>query len=103
MVGSRGKCTFNFVRTCQIISKVVTAFCILLADWRDPSSTFLPTLDDVCLFCCCYSVTKPRWTPSDPVDCSTPGFPVLHSLLEFAQTRVHGVGDVIQPSHPPSS
>ena len=30
----------------------------------------------------------------DPMDCSTPGFPVLHYLLEFAQTHVHGV-DII--------
>ena len=37
-----------------------------------------------------------------PMDCSTPGFPVLHYLLEFAQTRVHRVGDAIQPSHPVS-
>ena len=29
-----------------------------------------------------------------------PGFPVLHYLLEFAQTHVYGVGDGIQPSHP---
>ena len=29
-----------------------------------------------------------------------PGFPVLHHLPEFAQTRVHRVGDAIQPSHP---
>ena len=28
------------------------------------------------------------------------GFPVLHCLLEFAQTHVHWVGDAIQPSHP---
>ena len=35
-----------------------------------------------------------------PVDCSTPGFPVLHSLLEFAQAHIHWVGDAIQPSHP---
>ena len=28
------------------------------------------------------------------------GFPVLHHLLEFAQTHVHWVGDAIQPSHP---
>ena len=27
------------------------------------------------------------------------GFPVLHHLLEFAQTHVHQVGDAIQPSH----
>ena len=26
--------------------------------------------------------------PFDPMDCSTPGFPVLHSVLEFAQTHV---------------
>ena len=29
-----------------------------------------------------------------------PGFSVLHCLLEFAQTHVHGVSDAIQPSHP---
>ena len=31
---------------------------------------------------------------------STPGFPVLHYLLEFAQTHVHRVSDAIQPSRP---
>ena len=39
------------------------------------------------------------------MNCSTPGFPVLHYLLEFAQTHVHQVGDAIQPLHlrlPPS-
>ena len=39
-------------------------------------------------------------TLCDPVDCSTPGFPVHHQLPELAQTHVHRVGDVIQPSHP---
>ena len=34
------------------------------------------------------------------MNCNTPGFPVLHDLLEFAQTRVHGVNDAIQPSDP---
>ena len=34
------------------------------------------------------------------MDCSTSGFPVLHSLLEFAQTHVHGANDASQPSHP---
>ena len=37
------------------------------------------------------------------MDCSTPGCPVLHYLLEFAQTHVHRVGDAIQTSHPLSS
>ena len=36
-------------------------------------------------------------TLSDPMDCSTPGFPVHHQLLELAQTHVHQVGDAIQP------
>ena len=37
------------------------------------------------------------------MDCSTPGFPVHHQLLEPTQTHVHCVGDAIQPSHPLSS
>ena len=41
----------------------------------------------------------------NPMDCSMPGFPVLHCLPEFAQTHVHLVDDTIQVSHPllPSS
>ena len=35
----------------------------------------------------------------DPIDCSTPGFPVLHYLPEFAQIHIHWVSDAIQPSH----
>ena len=56
--------------------------------------------------CCCYwSVTQLCPTLCDPINCSTPGFPVLHCLLEFAQTHAHWVGDAIQSSHPllPSS
>ena len=40
----------------------------------------------------CYcSVTKSCPTLCDSMDCSTPGFPVLHYLPEFAQTHVHWV------------
>ena len=39
-------------------------------------------------------------TLCDPVDCSTPGFPVHHQLPELAQTHVHWVSNAIQPSHP---
>ena len=42
-------------------------------------------------------------TLGHPMDCSTPGFPVLHHLLDFAQIHVHWVGDAIQPCHPLSS
>ena len=64
------------------------------------------------------SVALSCLTLCDPMDCSTPGFPVLHqgwlsagecvcvcvcTLLELAQTHVHRVGDAIQLSHPLSS
>ena len=39
----------------------------------------------------------------NPMDCSTPGFPVLHHLPEFAQIHVYWVSDAIQPSYPLSS
>ena len=39
-------------------------------------------------------------TLCDPMDCSTPGFPVLHYLPKFAHTHIHWVSDAIQPSHP---
>ena len=35
------------------------------------------------------SVAKSELTLCDPMDCSTPGFPVLHYLLELAQIRAH--------------
>ena len=34
------------------------------------------------------------------MDCSTPGFPIHHQLLEFTQTHVHWTRDATQPSHP---
>ena len=41
-------------------------------------------------FCYSYcSVTKSCPTHCDPMDCSMPGFPVLHHLLEPAQTQAH--------------
>ena len=52
------------------------------------------------MLCCCCLVTQSCLTLCDPMDCITPGFPVLHCLLEFAQTHVHWVNDAIQPSHP---
>ena len=46
------------------------------------------------------SVAQSCPTLCDPMDCSTPSFPVHHQPLELAQTHVHWVGDAIQPSHP---
>ena len=52
-------------------------------------------------FCC--SVAQSYPTLRDPMDCSTPDFPVLHHLPELAQTHIHWVGDAIQSSRPLSS
>ena len=57
-----------------------------LCEYHEPSIQFSHQLYHLIL---CY-----------PMDCSTPGFPVCHQLLELAQTHVHQVGDALQPSHP---
>ena len=48
-------------------------------------------------------VTQLCLTLYNPMDYSTPSFPVHHQLLELTQTHVYQVGDTIQPSHPLSS
>ena len=49
------------------------------------------------------SVSQLCPTLCSSMDCSTPGFPVLHHLPELTQTYVHRVGDAIHPSHSLSS
>ena len=55
--------------------------------------------------CCCCSVAQSCPTLCNPMDCSMPGLPVPHYFLEFAQVRIHCIGDAVQLSHPlmPSS
>ena len=50
--------------------------------------------------CPCHSAAQLCPTLCDPMDCSTPGLPVLHHLPEPTQTPVHWVDDAIQLSHP---
>ena len=50
--------------------------------------------------CCSCSVAKSCPTLCNLMECSMPGFPVLHYFLEFAQTHVHLAYGAIQPSHP---
>ena len=51
----------------------------------------------------CCSVAKLCPSLCDPMDYSMSGFPVLHCLLELAQTHGYPADDAIQPSHPLSS
>ena len=50
----------------------------------------------------CFGYSSSQFSPAlcDPMDCSTPGFPVHHQLLAPTQTHVHHVGDASHPSHP---
>ena len=59
--------------------------------WKEPINVQFSSVAQSCLTLC------------DPMDCSTPGFPVLHQLPEPTQTHVHWVSDAIQPSCPLSS
>ena len=58
--------------TCPALA---SGFFITSATWGSPKSA------------CCYSVTKACPILWDPMDCSTPGFPALHYLPAFSQTR----------------
>ena len=61
----------------------------------------LEEIFNLTVFCCC-SVAQSCLT-YDPMNCSPPGFLVLHHFPELAQTHIHQIGDAIQPSHPLSS
>ena len=66
-------------------------------------SHFLGNEKSGCPFVCLCSVAQLCPTLFDPMNCSTPGFPVHHQLLGLTQTHIHWVSDAIQPSHPLSS
>ena len=59
-------------------------------------------LEFFCVYTVCSSVAQCP-IPCDPMDCSSPSFPVRHQLPELAQTQIHCIHDAIQLSHPLSS
>ena len=71
--------------------------------FREHSSCYLSL--SVCVCVCVFSSVQSlsRVRLCDPMDCSMPGLPVHHQLLEFTQTHVYWISDAIQPSHPLSS
>ena len=85
---------------CKIIVWIRFSTKYLLAVKYQNFPANLSKLEQILSTCCCYcSVTQLCLTPCDPMDCSTPGLPVLHHFLQLAQTHVHWVGDATQPSH----
>ena len=91
-------CFLLFLRFCcrgfiffQFASSYATMTFIKTPRYEIPKATY--TLHDAVESLSCVRLCN-------PMDCSTPGFPVLHYVLEFAQTHVLWVNDVTQPSHP---
>ena len=109
---------FTFIFHFHALEKEMATHSSVLA-WRLPGTGEpggLPSLEShrvrhnssssiVSLSCvsCISSVAQSCPTLCNPMDCSTPGFPVHHQLPEPTQTHVHCVSNAIQPSHPLSS
>ena len=96
-------CLLSQARACFLWLHIFT--CILGSQLQSSedfslSRDLLPLL---VLFAQFSSISQLCLTLCDPMDCSTPGFPVHHQLPEFTQTHVHQVCDAIQPSYPLSS
>ena len=70
--------------------------------WKIINMYFCELYVLLCVLCCCWD-TKLCLSLCNSMNCSMPGFPVLHCFLEFAHIHVHLVDDAIQPSHPFSS
>ena len=77
------------------------ALCVVVS--ISDSSVLVSEWVYTCAYIFISSVAQSCLTLCDPMDCSTPDFPVHHQLLEFTQTHVHQVDDALQPSHPLSS
>ena len=82
------------------LSNIITQV-FRISTWELFRNTKIKTTSHGNSYCICCSVAKLCLTPCDHRDCSTPAFPVLHYLPEFAQTHVHGVDDAIRPSSLP--
>ena len=85
----------------NIISLSYSLLYIFLVQWGINTRTLSISV-------CCCSVAQSCPALYDPMDCSMPGFSVLHHefaqthvhFMKFAQTHVHWVGDAISLSHP---
>jgi len=96
----------NFHHACRVSCSWPP--CVVFIPWYF-TGRFLWTLTSRTHDLKCWEISPfssvPQLCPAvcDPMDCSTPGLPVHHQLLECTQTHVRWVGHAIQPSHPLSS
>ena len=75
----------------NLVSEQQQIYCVLIGNIINTNILIFSSVSQSCL------------TLYDPMDCSMPGLPVHHQLLELAQNHVHQVGNAVQPSHPLSS
>ena len=85
---------FSQARDLTQVSCIAGRFFTLCATWEACIYIYIYSCCSVAQLC------LPLW---DTTDCSTPGSPAHHHLLELAWTHVHWVSDAIQPSPPLSS
>ena len=90
----------GFEPTCLMSPALGSMFFITSATWEAPELLMDNQNYDCGKSVQFSSVAQLCPTLCDPMDCSTPGLPVHHQLLEFTKTHVHWDSDAIQPSHP---
>ena len=73
--------TLDIWRACPSTNKLLTYLVLWEStiQWEFPQNESMME-DFHCCCCCCCSVTQSYLTLCDPMDCSMPGFPVLHYL-----------------------
>ena len=92
----------SFVFVLSIISSSIGIRlfeCLQLINHHAKNFTCAFSCSPPVLYWWCCLVTKLCLALCNLMDCSTPGFPVLYYLEEFAHIHVRWVNDAIQPSH----
>ena len=96
-------CRMSFffkIRSCSSVCRNNRSFIHLSFDGRLGCFHILAIVNIAAMNICHCSVAQLCLSLCNPMDCGTPGFPILHHLLELAQTHTHWIGHAIQPSCP---
>ena len=96
------KCLWKWFDSAGILTKLYELLTIHYSSFKvlqkrnfNSLNLHLTPTDDHTLDFVISSVAQSCLTLCDPMDCSTPDFPVHHQLPEIAQTHVHRVGDFV--------
>ena len=106
-VDSRFCLAFLWYSTISVVQLFVSALCFFFFFFLicGPLHEYITVCPFSCwlILCLLFGVSSVQLFSGvrlcNPMDCSTPDFPVHHQLLRFAQTHIHTVSDAFQPSH----